>query len=172
MFKRTSILHNAQMSLPLYLIVSFLLKLTETIITLSMRFRTYLVIKTTCVELSSRSQFTSFEQLKNKQYDIVQRPGKAKTTTVAKLSMWRGYVVCGCGRGGCAGGYGFCFLEFKYGMKHFLLTFVPCLVLRGSNEQRKYQFALKIILRECTTQGVCMATIVLHSNTHALREWK
>jgi len=66
----------------------------------------------------------------------------------------------------------YCFLESKYGMKQFVLTFVPCLVLRGSNEQRKYQFALKIILRECTTQSVCMATIVLHSNTHAMREWK
>jgi len=66
----------------------------------------------------------------------------------------------------------YCFLESKYGMKQFVLTFVPCLVLWGSNEQRKYQFALKIILRECTTQSVCMATIVLRSNPHAMREWK
>jgi len=57
-------------------------------------------------------------------------------------------------------------------MKQCLLTFVPCLALRGSNEQRKYQFTLKTILRECTKQSVCMATIVLRSNTHALREWK
>ena len=64
----------------------------------------------------------------------------------------------------------YCFLESKYGMKQFRLRFVPCLVLRGSTEQRKYHFALKIILRECATQGVCMATIVLRSNTHALRE--
>jgi len=28
------------------------------------------------------------------QYNVVQRPGKAKTTAVAKLSSWRGSVIC------------------------------------------------------------------------------
>ena len=31
---------------------------------------------------------------KTAQYDMVQWPGKAKPTTVAKLSSWRGFVVC------------------------------------------------------------------------------
>jgi len=31
---------------------------------------------------------------KTAQYDMVQRPRKVKTTTVAKLSSWRGFVVC------------------------------------------------------------------------------
>jgi len=33
------------------------------------------------------------------------------------------------------------------------LTFVSCLVLRGSNEQRKYQFALKILSRKSNDTG-------------------
>jgi len=85
MFKRTSILHNAQMSLALYLIVSFLLKLTAAIITLSMRFRTYLVIKTTCVELHDVI-FLHFVvlQLRAKNYYQPSYPSKAFSKVILR----------------------------------------------------------------------------------------